>query len=463
MIAMTLGEIAEVVAGTVDGELDGAPEVIVTGAASVDSRTVPAGGLFVAIAGDHVDGHTYAAAAVRSGAAAVLGTRPTGVPMVVVADAVLALGRLASHVATALSDTTVIALTGSQGKTGTKDYLAQVLADAGPTMATAGNHNNEIGVPLTVLGATPETRYLVVEMGARGIGHIAYLCEIAHPTVGAVLNVGTAHVGEFGSREAIAVAKGELLEALPAHGVAVVNADDGFTREMGSRTDARVITFGRTGEVTWIDESCDELDRPTATFVHGDQSARVTLLQVGEHQLHNAAAAIALAIGAGLDFTSAVASLSGAVSQSRWRMELHESAEGVVILNDSYNANPASMRAAVDALATIGQRRRARTIAVLGEMRELGAESLEAHGSVGEYVAGRGIDTLVAIGEVARGLLDGATKRSDSPTTGVYAADRGEALAWLRENIAPGDVIVVKASRGAELDKLAEVLVEENP
>ena len=459
MIAMTLSEIASAVGGSVDGDAD----VLVSGPASVDSREVPGAGLFVAVVGEHVDGHQYAADAVAAGAAAVLGSRPTGVPTVVVDDPVVALGRLAAHVIGALPDTTVVALTGSVGKTGTKDYLAQVLATAAPTVATAGNHNNEIGVPLTILKATPDTRFLVLEMGARGIGHVAYLCDIARPRVAAVLNVGTAHVGEFGSREAIAVAKGEILEALPADGVAVVNADDPLTREMGSRTDAPVISFGQAGDVSWSEASYDDLDRPTATFRYAGQAFTAALRQVGEHQLYNAAAAAALALGAGLEFGEIVPALGGAVGQSRWRMELHESADGVVVLNDSYNANPASMRAAVDALATIGVRRGARTIAVLGEMRELGAESAEGHTEIGAHVASRGVDVLLAIGDPVRSMLDGAARTTGSTTRGVFAADRAEALAWLRENMAPGDVVVVKASRGVELDKLAAVLVEENP
>lgn len=461
MIAMSLREIAAAVGGRVDGD----PDVVVTGPASVDSRDVPAGGLFVAVAGERADGHSYAAGAVGGGAAAVLSTRPAGVPTVVVDDPVVALGRLGAHVAGALTRTTVIAITGSQGKTGTKDYLAQVLAAVAPTVATAGNHNNEIGVPLTILRATRETRYLVLEMGARGIGHIAYLCDMAEPTIAGVLNVGTAHVGVFGSREAIAVAKGEILEALPADGVAVLSADDPFTREMGPRTEARVITFGESedADVSFRNTRLDDLGRPTTTFGWQGQEATVSLQQPGFHQVANAAAAAALALGAGLEFAQVMEALGAAVGQSRWRMELHESADGVVILNDSYNANPASMRAALDALATIGHRRGARTIAVLGEMRELGAESVQAHVEVGELVAGCGVGTLLAIGEVAHHLLDGVLRHPDSPTTGVYAADRAEALAWLRENIAPGDVVVIKASRGAELDKLAEVLVEENP
>jgi len=453
MIPMTLAEIAQVTGGTVDGD----PTVVVTAPASLDSRAVPAGGLFVAVVGERVDGHEYAGPAVTSGAAAVLGSRPVGVPSVVVADPAEALGRLAAYVRNALTATTVVALTGSQGKTGTKDYLAQLLAVAGPTVATLGNLNNEYGVPLTVLRATPDTRYLVVEMGARGIGHIAYLCDLVRPTVAGVLNVGTAHVGEFGSREAIAVAKGEILEGLPADGVAVVNADDPFTREMHARTDARVISFGRDGDVSWTDETVDDLDRPTAVFHFAGEKAQASLRQPGAHQLANASAAVALAVGAGMPFADAVAALPDAVSLSKWRMELHEHPDGTVLVNDSYNANPASMRAAVDVLATIGERRGARTVAVLGEMKELGAEAEEAHRTIGEYAASRQVAVLLAIGEPARPMLAGA---ADSATTGVYVPDRDAALAWLRSNIGPGDIVVVKASRGAELDKLAAAFVE---
>jgi UDP-N-acetylmuramoyl-tripeptide--D-alanyl-D-alanine ligase len=453
MIAMTLAEIASAGGGDVDGD----PGVVVDGAAFVDSRDVVPGGLFVAVAGERVDGHDFATGAVHTGAAAVLGGRSTGVPTVLVDDPVLALGCLAAHVRSRLT-ATVIALTGSQGKTGTKDYLAQILATAGSTVATAGNHNNEIGVPLTILKATPDTEFLVLEMGARGIGHIAYLCDIAGPTIAGVLNVGTAHVGEFGSREAIAVAKGEILEALPVDGVAVVNADDPFTREMGARTDAQVLSFGLAGDVSFGEPSFDDLGRPTATFTYDGLAREVSLRQSGEHQLLNAAAAIAFALAAGLAFQDVVDAVGQAVSQSRWRMELTERPDGVIVVNDSYNANPASMRAAIDALAAIGQRREARTIAVLGEMRELGAESIEGHRSIGSYAGQQGVDVLLVIGEAAAPMVNGA---ADHDITAVQTADRAAALAWLRENMAPGDVVLVKASRGAELDRVAAALVNE--
>lgn len=459
MIPMTLPELAAAVGGTAHGEAE------VTGPAVVDSRLAEPGGLFVAVAGEHVDGHDFAAAAVERGAAAVLGTRPVDAPCVVVDDVVVALGRLARHVVDRLDRVTVLALTGSQGKTGTKDYLAQVLATAGPTVATAGNFNNEIGVPLTVLRATPETAYLVVEMGARGIGHIAELCRIVPPSIAAVLNVGTAHMSEFGSREAIARAKGEIVEALLPDGVAVLNADDPLVAGMAVRTAARVVRFGAAGpasvaELSWRDVETDDLARPVVTFRHEGREARVALRQVGEHQVANAAAAAAMALAAGVPFDDVTAALADAVSRSRWRMEVTERQDGTVVVNDAYNANPASMQAAIDALAAIGARRSARTVAVLGEMKELGPDSPDAHREVGAAAASAGVDVLLAVGEPAAPLAEGAERHTGWAGTAVRVADRDAALAWLRLHVAAGDVVLVKASRGAALDVLAEGLLE---
>jgi len=457
MIPMTLAAIAEVVGGEAHGE------ATVTGPAFVDSRAVEPGGLFLAVVGERVDGHEYAAGAVAAGAAAVLGSRPTDVPTVVVDDPVVALGVLARHVRDRLPDLTVVALTGSQGKTGTKDYLAQVLAAAGETVATTGNLNNEIGVPVTVLRATATTRFLVVEMGARGIGHIAYLCGIARPTVAAVLNVGTAHLGEFGSREAIAQAKGEILEGLPEDGVAVLNHDDDKVRGMGARTVARVLRFGEDGacDLSWSGTEVDDLGRPATVFRWQDgRTAPVRLRQSGLHQVENAAAAAALAIGAGLDFADVTAALGDAVSQSRWRMELHDLPDGGVLVNDAYNANPASMRAAIDTLARIADQRPGRAIGVLGEMKELGDDAAEDHREVGAEAARAGVDVLVVVGEAAAPMVAGARSVTDWGGTAVPVADREAALAWLRENIAAGDVVLVKASRGAALEHVAQGLVE---
>ena len=456
MIPLTLEQIAAAVGGTVDGD----PATVVTGAPFHDSRTPVAGGLFVAVAGERSDGHDYAAATHEAGAAAVLGTRPTGVPAVLVDDPVAALGRLARHVLDGL-DATVLAVTGSQGKTGTKDYLAQVLATAGPTVATAGNFNTEIGVPLTVLRADRDTAYLVVEMGARGLGHIAYLCEIAPPRVAAVINVGTAHLGEFGSREAIAVAKGEIVESLPGDGVAVLNADDALTAPMAGRTVARPLMFGVAGDVSWRGVELDELGRPSFELGYAGEWCPVRLTQSGAHQVLNAAAAAAMALAAGLSLGPVADALTAAQPLSRWRMEIHERSDGLVVVNDSYNANPASMTAAIDALVAIGGRAGRRTVAVLGEMKELGPSALEDHRTVGRAAAAAGVDVVVAVGDPASGIGEGAEATPGWSGVAVHTAGRAEALSWVRENVSAQDVVLVKASRRAALEVIADGLLEE--
>jgi UDP-N-acetylmuramoyl-tripeptide--D-alanyl-D-alanine ligase len=463
MIEMSLHEVAEVVGGTAHGA------AVVTGGAFVDTRTPEDGGLFVAVAGERVDGHDLAAAAGDAGAVAVLGTRATELPTVVVDDVTVALGRLARHVVDRLPEVVVLAMTGSQGKTGTKDYLAHVLSEAGPTVATRGNFNNELGVPLTVLRATPDTRYLVVEMGARGVGHIAELCAIAPPRVAAVLNVGTAHIGEFGSREAIAQAKGEIVEALPADGTAVLNADDDLVAAMAARTVAQVVTFGSPGDgptagtapdVAVSEVTTDELGRQSFELAHRGSGATVHLAQVGAYQWRNAAAAAAMALAAGLDLDTVADSLADAVPASRWRMELAERPDGLVVLNDAYNANPESMRAALETLAGMGTRTGRRTVAVLGQMLELGDGAAEAHRGVGEYAARAGVDVLLAVGSEAAGIAQGYDAAAgEGGGVTITTAGRDEASEWLRHNVSAADVVLVKASRGAALELIADDLL----
>ncbi|WP_322936553.1 UDP-N-acetylmuramoyl-tripeptide--D-alanyl-D-alanine ligase [Nocardioides bizhenqiangii] len=450
MIPMRLDEIAAVVGGEVHGD----PALAVTGTAYVDSRSPVPGGLFVAIVGERVDGHEYA-----GGAHAVLGSRPTGAPTVVVADPVVALGRLARHVV-ARTPATVLALTGSQGKTGTKDYLAgvlELLAGGDRVAATEGNGNNEIGVPLTVLRAGAATDYLVVEMGARGVGHIRYLCEIAPPRIAAVLNVGTAHVGEFGGREQIALAKGEIVEALPADGAAVLNADDPLVAAMASRTRAPVVTFGRGGSLRYDAVELDALGRPGFTLAHHDEAHPVQLLQSGAHQAQNAAAAAAMALAAGFPLADVAGALSEIAPASRWRMEVEERSDGMVVVNDAYNANPDSMRAALEALVAIGRARGRRTVAVLGQMMELGAEHEAGHRSVGTDAARLGVDVVVVVGDPAAPIAEAITA-ADGPVV-IRTEGRDEALAWVRQNAGPEDVVLVKASRGVALEWVAEKLL----
>ena len=460
MIRMTLPEIAAVV----DGEVHDDHGTPVTGPAFIDSRAPEPGGLFVAFAGEHVDGHDFADAAVAGGAAAVLGARPTGLPTVVVADPQAALARLAAHVIRRLPDLRVVALTGSQGKTSTKDLLAEVLAAAGTTVATAGSFNNEIGLPLTVLRAGTETEYLVLEMGARGRGHLRQLCDVAPPDVALVLNVGKAHLGEFGTQADIAAAKGEIVDALGPDGTAVLNADDELVAAMASRHAGRVVTFGGSpGSDVRLDHlELDELGRPGFDLSSGGETAHVALTLVGEHQAHNAAAAAATAVALGIPLATVVPALAAAAPASRWRMEVHECADGVTVINDAYNANPDSMRAALKALAAVGRGRGARTVAVLGEMRELGESSRDEHDAVGRLAVRLDISQLLVVGEPARPLHLGACLEGSWGEESVFVEDNDQALAWLRDHVRPGDVVLLKASRAAALETVGEALVADH-
>ncbi len=455
---MTLPEIADVVGGTVHDDTG----VTVTGPAFVDSRIADLGGLFVAVAGEHVDGHDYALAAVDAGAAAVLASRPLGVPCVVVDDAWAALARLAHHVLGRLDGVRVVALTGSQGKTSTKDLLAQVLGAAGTTVATIGSFNNELGLPLTVLRADPATEFLVLEMGARGIGHVRDLCEVASPDVSLVLNVGKAHMGEFGSQEAIAQGKGEIVEALGDDGVAVLNADDPLVAAMASRTTATVRTYGSGAgaDVRFADLVVDDLGRPSFDLVTDRGTAHVRMGLVGEHHAGNAAAAATVALALGLPLEAVAQSLSAATTLSRGRMEVAERADGVTVVNDAYNANPDSVRAALKALAAIGRGRPgARTVAVLGEMRELGESSREEHDAVGRLAVRLDIHQLVVVGEAARPIHLGACLEGSWGGESVFVPDNDAALGWLRDHLAPGDVVLFKASNASRLDRVAETVL----
>jgi UDP-N-acetylmuramoyl-tripeptide--D-alanyl-D-alanine ligase len=389
----------------------------------------------------------------------VLGTRPVpGVPMVLVDDVAMALGLLARHVVNALGDLTIAGITGSSGKTSTKDVAAQLVERLGPTIAPAGSFNNEYGLPLTVLRADESTRYLVLEFSARGIGHIAYLCGIAPPRYGVVLNVGHAHAGEFGSLEAVAKAKGELVEALPSSGVAILNADDPRVLAMAPRTQARTVTFGTapsTADIRADRVRLDEMGRPRFTLVTPEGAAPVTLRLHGAQHVPNSLAAAALARELGLGLDDIAEGLSNAVARSRWRMEVSTREDGVVIINDAYNANPESVRAALDALQHIALKNGGRSFAVLGHMAELGATSRAAHEQIGEYAAASGVTCLIAVGEEAGLVVAGARHAG---MTAAAVPDGASALARLRDELKPGDVVLVKASRAASLEAVAAAL-----
>ncbi|MEQ3552259.1 UDP-N-acetylmuramoyl-tripeptide--D-alanyl-D-alanine ligase [Pseudonocardia nematodicida] len=474
MIEMTLAEVATVTGGRLhraDGEAAGAPVTAV----EFDSRRAGPGTLFLALPGERADGHDFAAGAVARGAAGVLAGREVDAPAVIAppveerdarsylgsvdpdghgAAVLAALGRLARHVLGALPGLAVVGVTGSAGKTSTKDLLAAVLTPLGRTVAPPESFNNELGTPWTALRADAATKHLVLEFSARGPGHIAALCATAPPRIGVVLNVGSAHLGEFGSRAGIAAAKGELVEALPpgdlpGHrgGVAVLNADDDAVAAMASRTRARVVTFGRseTADVRAGDVTLDA-GRASFRLVTPAGDADVTLRLVGEHQVSNALAAAAVALELGATPSQVADALSAATPASRWRMEVTERADGVIVVNDAYNANPEAMAAAVSALSSIAGPER-RSWAVLGPMAEIGDGAAEAHAATTAAARAAGVARVVAVAA------------PDYGPDAEHVADVEAALVLLRAELAAGDVVLVKASRSAGLERVAAGLL----
>jgi len=454
-----------------------AHEVLVTDV-EFDSRRVGPGTLFVALRGDRADGHEFAEAARDAGAVAVLGTRDVGVLPTLVcpgddSTVLQALAAIAHRSVTALIERglTVVGVTGSAGKTSTKDLIAAVLATDGPTIAPPESFNNELGHPYTVLRADDATRYLVLELSARGPGHIAALAATAPPLVGAVLNVGSAHLGEFGSVAAIAAAKGELVEALPAAvdgGVAVLNADDPAVAAMAGRTTAAVVRVGLgiDADVRALDVRIDDRTRAEFTLSTPEGSAPVRLRVAGEHQVGNALAAAAVGRAVGLGVDQVAAALSAAGPASKWRMDVADLPGGVTVVNDAYNANPESMRAALRSLTALGTGRR--TWAVLGPMGELGEAGDPAHLDLGRQIAGLGIDRLVVVdgdtaesSRSARLLHQGAGLESSWAGEAALVADVAAAVALLRAALRPGDVVLVKASRAAGLERVALALIDE--
>ncbi|MFC4007580.1 UDP-N-acetylmuramoyl-tripeptide--D-alanyl-D-alanine ligase [Nonomuraea purpurea] len=406
MIPLPLARIAEITSGALSGMAD--PRAVVRGPVVIDSRAVEPGSLFVALKGARVDGHDYAAQAIRAGAVAVLATRPVEGPSVIVPDAAAALAELASAQIRGLPKVTVIGVTGSAGKTTTKDLLARLTARIGPTIAPVGSFNNELGHPLTVLRADADTRYMVLELAARNIGHIKDLTRIAPPQIGVVLNVGTAHLGVFGGKEAIAKAKGELVESLPRSGVAVLNGDDPLVRDMASRTDARVTYFGHHESASIRAEgvTMDVRGRASFTLRTPSGTAHVSLKLYGAHAVENALAAAAAGYELGLPVATIAAELSEATPASRWRMEVTDRPDGVTVVNDAYNANPDSMRAAFEAFAVLGRGRR--RFAVIAALRELGEEGPALNTELGRLAGGAGLAGLIVAGPDAGPVLEGA-------------------------------------------------------
>jgi UDP-N-acetylmuramoyl-tripeptide--D-alanyl-D-alanine ligase len=458
VIPLSLAAIADIT-GAAPGP--GTDTAAVAGSVVIDSRQAGPGALFAALPGERADGHDFAAAAVGRGAVAVLASRPVSVPALITPDVPGALAALARAAAAAVPGLTIAGITGSMGKTTTKDLAAQLIERLGATVAPQGSFNNEIGVPLTVLRVTGETRYLVLELSARKAGDIAALCRIAPPRLGAVLCVGHAHTGEFGGLAAIARAKGELPAALPPGGVALLNADDPLVLAMAERTAARVVTFGvhEQATVRAVGVTLDTRGRAGFTLVTPQGSAPVRLRLVGAHNVVNALAAAALAAELGLGVAEAADGLSTARPRSRWRMEVTERPDGVTVINDAYNASPEAVAAALNTLAAVARGRRA--FAVLGAMNELGDESERRHEEAGAFAARAGVAGLIVVGEAAAPMLAGAKAEPSWHGELIGVPDAVSAVTALGSLLAPGDVVLVKASRTVGLERVALALTGE--
>ncbi len=460
MIPLTAAEVAEAAGGTVG--VGTSPGALVTADAVVDSRLAVPGSLFVAVAGETSDGHDFAGAAFGGGATLALVSRPVDGPHVLVEDTVVALGELARAVLARLragGELLVVGITGSVGKTSTKDLLGQVLSAHAPTVFPVESFNNEIGLPLTVLRSEATTRYLVLEMGASGIGHIDYLTRIAPLDVAVVLMVGHAHLGEFGGIEAVAQAKAEIVAGLVPSGTAVLNADDARVAAMAEVAPSDVVFFGAGSgaDVRAVDVALDPGGRARFELHHDGERHPVALLVVGEHHVSNALAVAAAAIALGIPAADVSSALGSARAISPHRMQVVERADGVTIIDDAYNANPDSTRAALVALAAMAGADR-RSIAVLGEMLELGEESAAAHAEIGRLAVHLDIDRLVVVGEGATPIRHGARDEGLREAEVLQVGTVEEAAELLAADLQEGDVVLVKSSHGSGLWKLGDVL-----
>ena len=450
MIPLSVSEVAEIVGG----EAFGAVDAIVTREPFFDSRKAIPGGIFLALKGGHADGHDFVGEAIKNGGLTALTTRKIGDTCIVVDDVLEAISKLGAEVRKRLPEMKVIGITGSQGKTTTKDITKHVLSLVGETIAPEQSFNNDLGVPLTLLRATENTQFCVLEMGARHLGDIARLAKMANPNIGVVLVVGTAHIGEFGSRAGIAETKSEMVQNLHSDAIAILGTYDEFTPLMAERTSASVLYFGEKS-------SCDvraadiEIREGCAHFDLVTRAGRepVALRLIGRHQVANALASAAIATALGIPIERIASGLSTADIASKWRMEISE-ISSILLINDSYNANPESMTAALETLRYFAQERGGRAWAFIGRMHELGDSSDEDHRKIIERAESLEIDQVIAVKT--------PEYQSDAPSSATsvkHVSTFDEALAISKE-ITSGDVILVKGSRAEGLEKLSELIKE---
>ena len=451
MIPLQASAIAAIVGGNLHGE-----DLRVTEPPILNSVDATAGSLFLALKGENVDGHDYAADAFSRGAVVALVSKPITGNHIIVDDVTRALGALAHHVRKELKNLSVVGITGSQGKTTTKELLASVLSQVAETVAPSGNYNNDLGAPISLLRCTEKTKFCIVEMGARHLGDIAKLVAIAEPDIGVVLKVGTAHLGEFGSVELIAQTKSEMISSLRDSAVAILGNYDAFTPKMAELHKGRTVLFGEDSKCS-IRATDIEFREGRAHFdlVTPEGRSAVGLRIVGMHQVANALAVAAIATELGLTLDQIAGGLSTAESNARWRMEIVELPQ-LLLINDSYNASPEAMSAALSTLALFAQERGGESWAFLGKMHELGESSQSDHAAIGTLAQELGIDHLVCVGapEFA------ATMSKNGPTSIHLCNDKAEALR-VAENLNQGDVLLVKASRSEKLEELADAISQQ--
>lgn len=448
MIKMKAAEIAKIMGGSFHGQ-----DLDIDGEFHFDSRQITPGSVFIALKGEREDGHDFVQSALAIGAALSIVSRSVSGAHIIVPDVLDGIAKLSSNLRNRLSKLKIVAITGSQGKTTTKDMLNSILTSQGQCVAPIGSYNNDIGVPITLLKCNDQTRFCILEMGARHLGDIARLTEIAVPDVGVVLKVGTAHLGEFGSRAKIAETKGELIRGLKPGATAVLGTYDEFTPKMNSNSAVKTITFGESGSCL-IRAADLELHGgfPAFDLVTPEGRERVELQLLGVHQVPNALAAAGAAFALGISTADIAAALSTHQNASKWRMELTD-LDGLTLINDSYNANPESMSAALRTLSLLTQERGGNSWAFVGKMHELGSESEELHRKIGQLAGELGIDHLVVIGE--RSYISDEI----SADTSIHFYPDQNSASELLERFDSGDVVLVKASRAEHLEVIAEQIV----
>ena len=466
MIELTLAEIAEAVDGRlVEGRSGSDASTVVHGVSQTDSREVEAGHVFFARRGEETDGHRFVGTAIDNGAALVVVEQETDdrVPQIVVAESTVALGKLATEVVRRVragGELTIVGITGSNGKTTTKNLVAAMAERRGTFVASEKSFNNEVGGPLTMLRVEANTRTLVAEMGASAEGEIARLTAMAPPSIGVVLTVGLAHAGEFGGIETTFRTKSEMVRDLPDSAVAVLNRDDPYVYRMAELTRARVLWFGQNSEAHVRATDIDSDAQGTRFTLHiAGESRPVVFRVLGEHHVTNALAAAAVGHELGLSLADIVESLEGATKAARWRMEVMGGRDGVTIVNDAYNASPDSMAAGIRTLAQIG-RPGARTVAVLGAMSELGEYSIDEHIRIGLQAVRLRISELVVVGKEARDLHISAINEGSWDGESVFFEAQDDAFDYLMRTLQPNDTVLVKSSNAAGLRFLGDRLGE---